>query len=413
MTAVKHVGKTYLADGFKLSPSIGAALAVLGAGGIPLFYGPQGCAVTGSALLARHFRCAMPLRSVAMNEVSVIQGDHKALISAVATIARTHPKAPIAIITSSVAETRGDDPALLAQLVLAVCDNPIVVIGLSEFSGTLEEGWSRAARFLIEVAPFPPLSAASLNPSVAILPGCHLSAGDIDEIRDITGSFGLTAVVFPDITNAMTQERGDSAGWSMAPLSGCMQAIAIGQGQRGVAEALQNRFGVPYCVLDSLSGLAASNAFLKRLEVLSGCPVPAQWRRQRAILTGLLAAARPKLSGKRIAIAADADLLVSQITWLKEAGATIYAAVLSAVPARTAMMVGVPYSIGDLADLADRAVGADMIAGPSPIRDYAAQLGLPVLDCGIPILNRLDSPYRIGVGYRGMTTRLLEVLSIV
>ncbi len=408
MRGGRSIAKAYLADGFKLSPSIGAALAVLGAGGIPLLYGPQGCAVTGSALLARHFRCAMPLRAVAMNEISVIQGDHKALATAVAAIAQTNPDMPIAILTSSVVATRGDDPALLMQMASACCNNPIVPMMLSDFSGTLEAGFSRAARCLIEAAPSQP---ASQNPSVAILPGCHLSAGDIDEIRDMTASFGLTAIVFPDIIYAMTRHRRDGAVRATAPLSGCLHAIAIGESQRGAAEALHSRFGVPYSMLDSLSGLAASDAFLKLLQALSGRPIPATWQRQRDVLTGRLAASR-NLCGRRIAIAADPDLLVSQIAWLEEAGAVIHAAVLPE-PLRCERVKAVPYKVGDLADLADIAAGADMIAGPSPLRDYAARLGLPVFDCGIPILNRLDSPYRVFVGYRGMHERLTELLSLL
>jgi|GEM_PF-6756503 nitrogenase molybdenum-iron protein NifN len=398
--------KTYLADGFRLGPSIGAGLAVLGVGGVPLLYGPQGCAVTGSALLARHFRRAMPLHSVAMNEISLIRGDHVALQESLRDIAATHPNAPIGIITSAVSQARGDDPAIISQMAAQTCTNTIVPISVSDFCGTFETGWGDAARCLIESVQPPRRDSRIAAGSIALLTGSHLTAGDIDELRDILFAFGLQGVFVPDITVAMAQKRKGR----LADLPCCADVAAIGASMRLAAKALQAQTGANFTAFDSLSGLEAADRFVAWLMRISGRPMPDVLQRQRNTLIGVLDQARKRLCRRRMAIAADPDTLAEQLGWLREVGIDLQIAVCSGVPPDAHECDGIPLRGGDLADLAEAAIGADILAGPAPIRDYAAPFGVPVIDCGIPIVDRIDAAFRVGIGYRGTVNRILELV---
>ena len=38
---------------------------------------------------------------------------------------------------------------------------------------------------------------------VNVLPGCHLTVADLEEIRDMIEAFGMTALIMPDISRSL------------------------------------------------------------------------------------------------------------------------------------------------------------------------------------------------------------------
>ena len=162
-----------------------------------------------------------------------------------------------------------------------------------------------------------------------------------------------------------------------------------------------------------LSGLKAVDRFVTLLGELSGRPAPASIRRRRAQLQDALLDGHFHFSGKRIAIAAEPDLLYALATFFVGMGAEIHAAVtttggskiLEHVPCETV-------KVGDLGDFEALAEGADLLVTHSHGRQAAERLGVPLLRVGFPIFDRLGGQHKLRVGYQGARDLIFEVANI-
>jgi nitrogenase molybdenum-iron protein NifN len=399
----------------KMSPSLGAALAFMGMEKcLPLFHGAQGCTSFGLALLVRHFREPIPLQTTAMSEVTTILGGMENLEQALLNIVnRVNPKL-IGIISTSPSEVRGDDISSFLKLIRDKHPslNSLLVVDAStpDYSGAFQDGWAIAVTRMIEELIKAPVSQITRPRHVNVLPGSHLTPGDIDELRDIIESFSLDPVFLPDLSGSLGGHI--PAEFTPTTLGGCSleQArtmasaswtIAIGEQMRGAAITLEHRAGVPYMLFDRLTGLSCCDEFISFLSHISGVPVPKKYRRQRSQLQDAMLDGHFYFGGKKVAIAAEPDMLYTLSNWLQEMGCEIQAAVTTT---NSPIMDSIPSAevvIGDLEDLEMRAHGADLLVTHSHGRQAAARLGIPFFRIGIPIFDRLGAAHQITVGYRG------------
>jgi nitrogenase molybdenum-iron protein NifN len=253
---------------------------------------------------------------------------------------------------------------------------------------------------------------------VNILPGCHLTPGDIEEIRQTVEDFGLYPVILPDLsgsldghvpTEFLPHTLGGTRMEEIRKLGEAALTIAIGEQMRPAAEALERIAGVPFELLPKLTGLAASDAFIGLLSDLSENEVPAKYRRQRSQLMDAMLDGHFYFGGKRVAIAAEPDLLYAMSTWLAEMGAQIQCAVTSTQSAALAAVPCDEVLIGDLEDLERGAAGADLLVTHSHGRQAAERLGIPFLRAGLPMFDRIGAAHAVSVGYRGTRNLVFEV----
>lgn len=257
----------------KMSQPIGAALAFMGVEGtMPLLHGAQGCTSFGLVLFVRHFREAIPLQTTAMSEVATVLGGFDNVEPAIVNIAnRTHPRL-IGICTTGVAEVKGDDLKGFLKLIRA--NHPelghiaLVNVSTPDFRGAFQDGWSAAVTRMVEELVDAPTLDTRFSRRVNVLPGCHLTPGDIDELRDIFESFSLDPFFLPDLSGSLdghipaeftpTTLGGISLEHIQRMGSACW-TVAIGEQMRGAAITLEHRTGVPYKLFERLTGLAASD----------------------------------------------------------------------------------------------------------------------------------------------------------
>ena len=407
----------------KMSPSIGAALAFLGVdNSMPLLHGSQGCTSFGLVLFVRHFREAIPMQTTAMSEVATVLGGFSNLEQALVNIAeRTHP-ALIGICTTGISEIKGDDLAGFLKLIRA--NNPklngiaLVDVSTPDFQGTFQEGWAAAVTRMLEELVEVPQFEARLSRRVNVLPGCHITPGDIDELRDIFEAFSLDPIFLPDLSGSLdghipTEFTPTSLGGiSVEQIRGMNSAcwtIAIGEQMRGAAITLEHHTGVPYKLFGRLTGLAANDDLMGFLSEISGVPVPKKYRRQRSQLIDVMLDGHFYFGGKRVAIAAEPDLLFAMSHWLHEMGCKIQAAVTTAA---SPVLESIPVDevlVGDLEDLELRSVGADLLVTHSHGRQAAERLQIPLFRIGIPVFDRLGAGQQVTVGYRGTRNLIFEV----
>jgi nitrogenase molybdenum-iron protein NifN len=185
--------------------------------------------------------------------------------------------------------------------------------------------------------------------------------------------------------------------------------VAIGEQMRGAAITLEHHTGVPYKLFGRLTGLAANDELMGFLSEISGVPVPKKYRRQRSQLIDAMLDGHFYFGGKRVAIAAEPDLLFAISHWLHEMGCEIQAAVTTA---ESPVLETIPVDevlVGDLEDLELRAVGADLIVTHSHGRQAAERLQIPLFRIGIPVFDRLGAGQQVTVGYRGTRSLIFDV----
>jgi nitrogenase molybdenum-iron protein NifN len=426
MNALSPVSKPLSTNPLKLSAPLGAAMAYLGVeGAVPLFHGSQGCTAFALVLLVRHFKEAIPLQTTAMNEVSTILGGADHVEEALLNLKKRVNPTLVGICSTALTETRGEDfqgdlRLILTRRATELAGAAVVFAATPDFNGSLEEGWSKATLALID-ALIPAASKTSLR-QVNVLPGVHLTVGDIESLRDLMRKFDLAPIFLPDVSTSLD---GVTTGeWSASSYGGATldqirsmgascATIAIGEHMREAAELLGERSGAPAHVIPTLTGLDGSDALVALLTQLSGVPAPPDIRRERARLVDAMLDGHFYFAGKNVAIGAEPDLLLSVSTLAADLGANVIAAVTTAPGSRAIALAPAEVMVGDLGDLEDMAGAADLLVTHSHGRQAAERLGIPHLRVGFPIFDRIGSAYRTSIGYAGTRSLIFETANLL
>jgi nitrogenase molybdenum-iron protein NifN len=419
--------KALAVNPLKSSAPLGGALAFLGIDRcLPLFHGGQGCTAFALVLLVRHFREAIPLQTTAMNEITTILGGADNVEQAIDNIYKRAQPRLIGLCSTALTETRGEDMAGDLRLMRArrAADWPdleVVFASTPDYTGGLQEGWAAATTAMIE-ALVRPECGPRLPRQVNVLAGSHLTPGDVEALREIVESFELTPIMLPDLSGSLDGHVPDRyipttyGGTSVDDIRRMGRSaltLAIGEHMRGPAEALRGRTGVPVRVFDRLTGIEAVDSLMVALMEASGRPVPETERRRRSQLADAMLDAHFFYGGKRVALAAEPDLLLALATLFADLGAEVGAAVSTVNGPALARVPADSVLIGDLDDLEQAAAGCDLMVTHAHGRQAAARLGIPLLRAGFPVFDRLGAAHRVSVGYRGTRDLVCEIGNIL
>ncbi|MFZ2949701.1 MAG: bifunctional nitrogenase iron-molybdenum cofactor biosynthesis protein NifEN [Desulfuromonadaceae bacterium] len=408
----------------KNSPALGATMAYMGIHNmLGLLHGAQGCSTFIRLQLSRHYKESIALNATAMSEDSAIFGGWDNLKKGIGrVIEKFHPKV-VGVMTSGLTETMGDD--VQSAIVHFRQENPetahipIIHAATPDYCGSLQEGYASAVEAIVSSLAE---GGATLPDQVNLLPGAHLTPADVEELKELVESFGLTVLTIPDISNAMDGHIDEV----VSPLStGGITVEDIRKGGRSVATLyvgdslsraalrLKDKFGIPAYGFTSLTGLAETDRFMETLSAISGRPIPEKHRRWRSRLMDAMVDSHYQFGTKKVAIALESDNLKTLTGFLAGMGCEIQAA-LSAT--RTRGLDSLPCGnvfVGDLEDLESVAVGADLIVANSNGRQAAAKLKIGAhLRAGLPVFDRLGAHQKVWAGYRGTLNLVFEVANL-
>lgn len=414
----------------KMSQPIGGALAFMGLrGAMPLLHGSQGCTSFGLVLFTRHFKEAIPMQTTAMSEVATVLGGYENVEQAILNIYKRAKPEIIGICSTGVTETKGDDVDGYIRQIRAkhsdVANLPMVYVSTPDFKDAFQDGWGKTVAKIIEV-----LVEAPKNPSrrdatrVNVLPGSHLTPGDLDELRTIIEDFGLEPTFLPDLSGSLDGHIPDDftpttiGGVGVEEVAAMGQAgwtIAIGEQMRLAAEAMKDKTGIPYRLFERLCGLEPNDAFIAFLSEISGRPAPMKYRRQRGQLVDAMLDGHFHIGGRKVAIGAEPDLLHDVGGLLTEMGAHIHVAVTTTQSPILERIATDDVLIGDLEDLENlaRERGCDLLVTHSHGRQGAARLKIPFFRIGIPMFDRLGGGHQLTVGYRGGRDLIFDISNLL
>lgn len=430
MAIVTTPTKACAVNPLKMSQPIGGAFAFMGLGGaVPLLHGSQGCTSFGLTLFVRHFKEAVPLQTTAMSEVTTVLGGYENLEQAILNIYKRAKPKVIGICSTGVTETNGDDVDAYLKLIRSkhpqLAKLPLVYVSTPDFKGAFQDGWEKAVARIVEVLVDGPNASRLRDPSrVNVLPGCHLTPGDLDELRVILEDFGLSPSFLPDLAGSLdghipdeftpTTIGGIGVG-QIADMGRAGWTIAIGAQMRRAAEVMQAKTGVPFRVFERLCGLCPNDEFMTFLSEISGRPIPLKYRRQRGQLTDAMLDAHFHIGGRKLAIGAEPDLLFDLSGMLNDMGTQVAVAVTTTQSEVIERIKTKEVIIGDLEDLEGLAKknNCDLLITHSHGRQAAARLKVPFYRAGFPIFDRLGAGHQLSVGYRGTRNVIFEIANLV
>jgi nitrogenase molybdenum-iron protein NifN len=424
MAKVKVPNKAVVVNPLKQSQALGAALAFLGLKGMmPLFHGSQGCTAFSKVILVKHFREAIPLSTTAMTEVTTILGGEDNVEQAILTLMEKSKPEIIGLCTTGLTETRGDDMDGILKDIRKnhpeLDELPILLVSSPDFKGALQDGYAAAVERMVKDLP---QSGETRPQQINVLVSSGFTPGDVQQIKEIIGAFGLMPIIVPDLAASLDGHLDDSyspitGGGTTLPqlrkMGSSAFTIALGESMRPAAQILENRFTIPFEVFTELTGLEAVDEFMQALADLSGNCVPEKYHRQRRQLQDAMLDTHFYFGRKRVSLALEPDLLWATAYFLRSMGAEIHAAVTTTrSPLLEQMEVDTVY-ISDYEDFEQLAVGSDLLIANSHGKAIAKRLGVPLYRMGIPIYDRLGNGQFSKVGYRGTMEMLFDIGNIL
>ncbi|MDJ0780701.1 MAG: nitrogenase component 1 [Desulfosarcinaceae bacterium] len=436
MRSVKQTAPyTATQNACNLCAPLGAALVFKGiANALPLLHGSQGCSTYIRRYMISHFKEPLDIACSNFGEDTAIFGGGANLKLALDNIRRQYHPELIGIATTCLSETIGDDVPMFIQAYKAAFQNAcrdeqlpaLVHVATPSYQGTHMEGFHGAVRALIQTLAG--REAAEGPPAMNLFPGM-VSPADLRHLKEIVIDFGLEATVVPDYSDTLNgplwteyqriPEGGTPvnalrrAGAGVASLE-CGLLLAAEKETAGTWLATQ--FDVPLHRQGLPIGISQSDRLFDTLAAVSGKAIPQKYTDQRGRLLDALVDGHKHLSGVRVAIFGEEDLVAGLAAFCGELG--IFPVLCATGGGRGRFADTVRKVMPDycrdqmqiLEDvdfvtiekkLAEMDGEVDLLIGHSKGYTMSRRLGKPLIRVGFPVHDRVDGSRLLHLGYRG------------
>ncbi|NJC89163.1 MAG: nitrogenase iron-molybdenum cofactor biosynthesis protein NifN [Desulfuromonas sp.] len=402
-----------------LTQPMGATLAFLGVDRcMPLMHGAQGCTSFAKVYFTRHFCEPIAIQTTAVTDVTAILdgGDHN-IVESVRNIAVKTAPALIALYTTGLTETKGDD----IRGVAAKIDYPLVWVNTPDYEGGLESGWALAVGALIEQLTVP--ANAIDGHKVVLLPHVSLQPLEVEKLKTFIAAFGFEVLAIPDLSTSLDGHLGEkqsalsSGGITVEEIRTLADAglvISFGASMLPCARILQAKNpAIRHHHFSHVHGLEATDALAALLLAESGFEQPTvdiiRWRKR---LQDALLDCHFALGQTRILVAGEPDFLGGACQLLAEAGAKVTGAIATV---DSPLLDGLPVDrvlVGDLEDAESLHDAYDLIVGSGHVEALAHRYHKGVVLRGFPDWETLGNQLRNDVLYEGGAYFLFEVANV-
>lgn len=422
----------------KTCQPIGAMYAALGIHGcLPHSHGSQGCCAYHRSALTRHYKEPVMAATSSFTEGSSVFGGQANLVQAINNIFTVYDPEVIAIHTTCLSETIGDDLTQICKKAEEDGKVPegksIIYCNTPSYVGSHVTGFSNMVKGMVDGFAEP--SDDKLR-TINIIPG-WVEPSDMREIKRICGAMGVETIMFPDTSGILdtpqtgTRDFYPKGGTTVAEMKeiGSSQAtIAMGPDCSGAAaRQLDVKCKVTPEIIELPIGLTATDTFIDTLRKVAGVSVPEEITDERGRLVDLVTDMHQYLYGKRVALYGDPDQLVSLAQFVVDLD-MIPAYIITGTPGekklrrRLEAALGEKYVaenvyIGQQADLylmhqLIKNEPVDLMIGNTYGKYISRDENIPLLRHGFPIYDRVGHSYFPTVGYSGAIRLVEKILDI-
>ncbi|MEJ6952355.1 nitrogenase molybdenum-iron protein subunit beta [Natronospora cellulosivora (SeqCode)] len=414
----------------KTCQPIGAMYAALGINScLPHSHGSQGCCSYHRMHLTRHFRDPIVASTSSFTEGASVFGGKSNLKTAAKNIFRIYDPEVIAVSTTCLSETIGDDMFSIISDIDIPEGKTIIYANTPSYIGSHITGFANMVKGMVNC-----LSEKKedyVTSDINIIPG-FVNPADMREIKRITKLMKVPYTLFPDTSGVVDSpmtgkyEMYPEGGVTVEELKNTGNAkatIALGSfaSADGAYELEKKCDVIPY-ILKTPIGVQATDQYLMQLSKITGEDVPASLEIERGQVVDIMTDTHFHFHGKRVAIFGDPDIVISMTEFVLSLG-MVPAYVLTGTPGKafekevksileTAGVEGKVKASADLLTLHEwiKDQPVDILIGNTYGKYIAKEEDLPLVRVGFPILDRSVHSYLPIVGYRG-AIRLIEMIS--
>ena len=421
----------------KTCQPIGAMYAALGIHAcLPHSHGSQGCCSYHRMHLTRHFRDPVMASTSSFTEGASVFGGGANLKTAINNVFHLYKPDIIAVHTTCLTETIGDDVPSIIKTVEVPEGKVVIHANTPSYVGSHVTGFSNMTKAMVTY--FAESTVEEKKEQVNLIPG-FVNPGDMREIKRLTESMGVPYIMFPDtsgvVDSPMTGEfnmypEGGVTVPELKDTGNSQVPIALGRlASADAADLLTKKCQVPAVILKTPIGIKATDAFLMALRQNFTTEIPKELEIERGQLVDIMTDTHYHFHGKKVAIFGDPDI-VTGVTELVLSLGMEPIHVLTGTPGGTSnsisgsfednirtMMEGTGIeanikSAGDLFTLHQwiKNQPVDLIIGTTYGKYIARAEDIPLVRIGFPILVRSVHSYLPVVGYRG-ALRVVEMIS--
>ena len=422
----------------KTCQPIGALYAALGVHNcLPHSHGSQGCCAYHRSTLTRHYKEPVMAGSSSFTEGSAVFGGQANLLQAITNMFAMYNPDIIAVHTTCLSETIGDD---LVQIISKAREEGKVPPGkhvihanTPSYIGSHVTGFSNMVKGIVTYLAE---NSGRKRNQVNIIPG-WVEPSDMREVRRLSRAMGVNCNIFPDTSDVMDAPqtgrhefypRGGAPIEEIRHSGDSRSTLALGPtASEAAALKLEEKCEVRSEVLELPIGLVATDRFINALRHRSGIRVPGFITDERGRLVDMIADMHQYFYRKRVALFGDPDQLVSLTEFLVTLDMRpVY--IVTGTPGkrfetriREALGDSVPEAQirqGPQADMfllhqMIKKEGVDLLIGNTYGKYIARDEDIPIVRFGFPILDRVGHSYFPTVAYMGAMRLAEKILSAV
>jgi nitrogenase molybdenum-iron protein beta chain len=420
----------------KTCQPIGAMYAALGIHGcLPHSHGSQGCCAYHRSTLTRHYKEPVMAATSSFTEGSSVFGGQANLLQAIANIFTTYDPDIIAVHTTCLSETIGDDIPQIVHKAGEKGSIPpgkrVIYCNTPSYVGSHVTGFANMVKGIVDAFCEP---AEYRLRTVNVIPG-WVEPADMRCLKKLCAEMHVESILFPDTSDVLDAPQSGShefyprGGTSVEQLirAGASQAtLALGPTASTTgARALDAKCKVPCEILEMPIGLSATDRFVNTLRQVARVEVPQTVTDRRGRLVDMIADTQQYFYGKRVALWGDPDQLVSLSELLVDLGMKpVY--VVTGTPGKKfvermdkALRGQVPEAKVRQGAQADmflmhqwiKEEPVDLLIGNTYGKYIARDEDIPLIRHGFPILDRVGHSYFPTVGYAGAMRLVEQILS--
>lgn len=422
----------------KTCQPVGAMYAALGIHGcLPHSHGSQGCCSYHRSALSRHYKEPVMAGTSSFTEGSSVFGGQANLTQAFNTIFTTYDPEIIAVHTTCLSETIGDDIGQIAKKAFDDGKIPagkhITFTNTPSYVGSHVTGFSNMVR---DIAKTFVKSSGTNVKQINVLPG-WVEPSDMKEMKRILKMMGVNFVMLPDTSDVL--DAPQTGKFQMYPKGGTTVAEmeSMGDSKRTIAcgyfcsheagKMIDRLAKVGFDQVDIPYGLRGTDRFIQAISKAAGVSVPESINDERGRLMDLITDMHQYLYGKKVALYGDPDFLVPMTEFLLDLDMKP-TAIVSGTPGKefkrrmSAMLdeklPEAKYENGQCADMFllhqwIKNEPVDILVGNTYGKYIAKDENIPLIRTGFPIYDRIGHQYFPLVGYKGAIRFLEKVLDAI
>mgnify|MGYP003564658366 CR=1 FL=1 len=423
----------------KTCQPIGAMYAALGIHHcLPHSHGSQGCCAYHRSSLTRHYKEPVMAGTSSFTEGASVFGGQANLLQAINNMFMIYDPKVIAVHTTCLSETIGDDIHQIINKAESSGKIPedkyVIYANTPSYQGSHITGFANMVAGMVNGFS---KSKRRTNSKINVIPG-WIEPSDMREIKCILKNMKVSFIMFPDTSDVLDAPqtgkhvfypKGGVTVEELKQTGSAIYTIALGKmcSEPG-ALALESKCSVPFKLTDIPIGIGATDRFLMCVSGITGREITDDLTDERGRLVDIITDMHQYLDGKKVALFGDPDILIPLVEFLSDMDMKPVHIISGTqgryFTERTTQILekngikNVNIQNGNVSDMFllhqwIKNEPVDLIIGNTYGKYIARDEDIPFVRLGFPIYDRIGHSYFPSVGYTGGMRILEKILGVI